>query len=59
MSTQCVCADSLGSFYAIHGGLLILVGLIFGFPVMRSRVFPQWAGMMLVAGVVASAVIDA
>jgi len=36
----------------IHGALLLVAGLSFGYAVVRARVLPRWTGIALMAGVV-------
>jgi hypothetical protein len=36
----------------IHGALMVLFGLAFGWAVVRARVFPRWTGVVLMGGVV-------
>jgi len=41
----------LGPIYWIHGALMVLGGFLFGWAVLRARVFPRWTGALLVIGV--------
>jgi len=36
----------------VHGALMVLAGLAFGWSVGQARVFPRWTGVALMAGVV-------
>ncbi len=36
----------------VHGALMVLAGLAFGWSVVQARVFPRWTGVALMAGVV-------
>jgi hypothetical protein len=42
----------MGPWVGIHGALMVLAGLAFGWAVVRARVFPRWTGVSLMAGVV-------
>jgi hypothetical protein len=44
--------DRMGPWISIHGALMVLAGLAFGWAVIRARVFPRWTGVTLMAGVV-------
>jgi hypothetical protein len=44
--------DRMGPWISIHGALMVLAGLAFGWAVIRARVFPRWTGGTLMAGVV-------
>lgn len=43
---------SFGIWMTIHGLIMLVGGLAFGLAVVRARVFPQWTGFTLMAGVV-------
>jgi hypothetical protein len=45
----------MGPLISIHGVLMVLAGLAFGWAVVRARVLPRWTGVMLMAGVVLAA----
>jgi len=51
--------DSLGILYPLHGLLLIVGGLLFGWSVMRAGVLPRWTGLLLMVGVVVNLAIAA
>lgn len=51
--------DELGILYPLHGVLLILGGLLFGWSVMRAKVLPSWTGLTLMVGVVVNLVMNA
>jgi hypothetical protein len=36
--------DRMGRWISIHGALMVLAGLAFGWAVIRARVFPRWTG---------------
>jgi hypothetical protein len=44
--------DQLGMWVTIHGALMVLSGLAFGFAVVRAGVLPRWTGVALMTGVV-------
>jgi hypothetical protein len=44
--------DRMGPWVSIHGVLMVLAGLAFGWAVIRARVLPRWTGVTLMAGVV-------
>lgn len=43
----------IGLVYSINGALYILGGLIFGITTLRAKVFPVWAGGLLLLGILA------
>ncbi len=42
--------EKFGLLYAIHGGLLVIGGVLFGTAVYRAAVLPRWSGIMLIIG---------
>jgi hypothetical protein len=44
--------DRMGPWVSIHGVLMVLAGLAFGWAVIRARVLPRWTGVTLMVGVV-------
>ena len=45
-------SDDLGAAMTIHGAIMLLAGLGFGYAVIRARVLPAWTGAALMVGVV-------
>ena len=45
-------SQDLQPWMTIHGAIMVLAGLGFGFAVIRARVLPAWTGVALMAGVV-------
>ena len=45
-------SHDLGPWMTIHGAIMVLAGLGFGFAVMRAGVLPRWTAITLMAGVV-------
>ena len=45
-------SHDLQPWMTIHGAVMVLAGLGFGFAVMRARVLPRWTAITLMAGVV-------
>jgi hypothetical protein len=48
--------DQLGLVMIAHGAVMVLAGLGFGYVVLRRRLFPAWACVALMAGVVLVAI---
>jgi hypothetical protein len=48
--------DQLGAAMVIHGAVMVLAGLGFGFAARRARLVPAWTAAALMAGVVLVAV---
>jgi hypothetical protein len=44
--------DRMGPWVTIHGLVMVLAGLAFGWAVIRASVFPRWTGATLMIGVV-------
>jgi hypothetical protein len=44
--------DQLGVVMTVHGGLMVVAGLGFGYAVLRARTLPAWTALALMAGVV-------
>jgi hypothetical protein len=44
--------DDLGAALTIHGAIMLLAGLGFGYAVIKAGVLPGWTGVALMAGVV-------
>jgi hypothetical protein len=49
-------SDQLGAVMITHGAVMVLAGLGFGYVVFRTRLFPAWTGLSLMAGVLLVAV---
>lgn len=49
--------SELGTTYTVHGGLMVVGGILFGTAVIRARVLPVWAGCALIAGVTVNLVV--
>jgi hypothetical protein len=45
----------LGPWMTVHGAIMVVAGLSFGYAVVRARVLPRWTAIVLVAGVAAVA----
>jgi hypothetical protein len=45
-------SDDFGVAMTIHGAIMVLAGLGFGYAVIRAGVLPRWTGIALMAGVV-------
>jgi len=48
-------SDDLGISMFLHGVIMVLAGLGFGWATIRARVLPAWTGVALMVGVVAVA----
>jgi hypothetical protein len=46
----------MGAWITVHGIVMVVAGLSFGFAVIKARVLPRWTGLALMAGVVLVAV---
>jgi hypothetical protein len=44
--------DQLGWVMTVHGSVMVLAGLGFGYAVIRARTLPAWTALALMAGVV-------
>jgi hypothetical protein len=44
--------DALGATMTIHGAVMVIAGLGFGYAVIRARVLPRWTAIALMTGVV-------
>jgi hypothetical protein len=44
--------EHLGTLMIVHGAIMVLAGLGFGYTVLRMRLLPAWAGLSLMLGVV-------
>lgn len=42
--------NTLGQTYTVHGALMIVGGLLFGFVTSRARVLPRWTAVLFLAG---------
>jgi hypothetical protein len=49
-------SDRLNPWMTLHGAIMVLAGLGFGYAVSRAEVLPRWSGVALAAGVVLVAV---
>lgn len=49
-------SDRLNLWMTLHGAIMVLAGLSFGYAVLRAGVLPRWTGVALGAGVVLVAV---
>ena len=47
-----VLSEDLAPWMTMHGGIMLLAGLCFGYAVMTAGVLPRWTGVTLAAGVV-------
>ena len=47
-----ILTDKLGLVMTVHGAVMVAAGLGLGYTVIRSRVFPAWTAIALMAGVV-------
>ena len=45
-------SDRLNPWMTLHGAIMVLAGLGFGYAVLRAAVLPRWTGIALGAGVV-------
>jgi hypothetical protein len=45
-------SDDLGPWMLIHGAIMLLSGIGFGYAIIKSRAYPRWTGWALIAGVV-------
>lgn len=48
--------NELGVAMVLHGAVMVLAGVGFGYAVIRANVFPAWTGMSLIAGVILVAI---
>ncbi len=48
--------SELGVAMVIHGAVMVLAGVGFGYAVIRAQVFPSWTGLSLIAGVILVAI---
>jgi hypothetical protein len=48
--------NDLGVSMTIHGAIMVLAGLAFGWAVIRAGVLPRWTAIALMAGVVLVAI---
>jgi len=44
--------DQLGVLMTVHGAVMVVAGLGFGYAVLRARTLPAWTALALMAGVV-------
>lgn len=51
--------DDFGAIYTVNAALALVGGLLFGASVLRARVFPEWTGLALIAGLLLTAVLAA
>ena len=45
---------ALGTLYTVHGGLLVVGGVLFGVAAVRAGVWPRWTGVGLIIGALLS-----
>ena len=45
-------SDALDPWMTIHGAIMVIAGIAFGYAVTGARVLPRWTGIALMAGVV-------
>jgi hypothetical protein len=45
-------SDRLNPWMSLHGAIMVLAGLGFGYAVLKARILPRWTGVALGAGVV-------
>jgi hypothetical protein len=50
--TYSTLSHELQPWMTIHGAVMVLAGLTFGFAVIRAKVLPPWTGIALMTGVV-------
>lgn len=48
-------SDDLNPWLTIHGVIMVIAGLGFGYAVVRAAILPRWSGVALMIGVVAVA----
>jgi hypothetical protein len=48
-------SEQLGAWMTVHGAIMLVAGVWFGYAVVRAEVLPRWAGVALALGVVAVA----
>ena len=48
----------LGAIYIIHGGLMVIGGILFGFSIIRANILPHITGVLLIAGLLINAIIS-
>ena len=44
--------EHVGTWFLVHGGVMVAAGCCFGVAVVRAAVLPRWTGWALIAGVV-------
>jgi hypothetical protein len=44
--------EHLGTLMSVHGAIMVVAGLGFGYAALRTRLLPAWAGLSLMVGVV-------
>jgi hypothetical protein len=49
--------EDFGAIYDVHAGLAFAGGLLFGVAVVRAGVFPRWTGLLLIGGLVVTALL--
>jgi hypothetical protein len=45
-------SDDLAPWMLIHGAIMLLAGIGFGYSIIKSRPYPHWTGIALILGVV-------
>ncbi|MBJ7353281.1 MAG: hypothetical protein JHC98_00515 [Thermoleophilaceae bacterium] len=45
-------SDDLAPWMLIHGAIMLVAGIGFGYSIIKSRPYPRWTGIALIAGVV-------
>jgi hypothetical protein len=45
-------SNQLGAVMTVHGAVMVLAGLAFGYAVLRARTLPAWTALALMTGVV-------
>lgn len=45
-------SEDLAPWMIIHGAIMLLAGIGFGYSIIKSRPYPHWTGIALIAGVV-------
>lgn len=45
-------SDDLAPWIVIHGAIMLLAGIGFGYSIIKSRPYPHWIGIALILGVV-------
>ncbi len=49
--------SEMGWVYTLHGGLMVIGGLLFGYATMRAAVLPAWTAWLFLFGIVVNLVV--